>query len=141
MAASEIPGRLPNPARGALLYGLVYGLGRVAAHLWRQGHRSTLAALLGPFGALRPWWRTALGFVLGAAWALELTVPGWLLSPRAAERRSVAAVYRALAGHLRAIGTSGAVEARQDLTAALNAACGSGSFNRSRSAGSSASRT
>ena len=77
---------------------------------------------LGPFGALRPWWRTALGFVLGAAWALVLTVPGWLLSPRAAERRSVAAVYRALAGHLRAIGTTGAVEARRDLTAALNTA-------------------
>jgi uncharacterized membrane protein YccC len=77
---------------------------------------------LGPLGTLRPWWHTALGFVLGAAWALVLTVPGWLLSPRAAERRSVAAVYRALAGHLRAIGTTGVVEARQNLTAALNAA-------------------
>jgi uncharacterized membrane protein YccC len=77
---------------------------------------------LGPIGALRPWWHTALGFVLGAAWALLLTVPGWLLSPRAAEQRSVAAVYRALAGGLRALGTSGFPAARRGITAALNAA-------------------
>ena len=63
---------------------------------------------LGPLGALRPWWHTALGFLLGAVWAMVLIVPGWLLSPRAAEQRSVAAVYRTLAGALRAIGTAGA---------------------------------
>ncbi len=77
---------------------------------------------LGALGALRPWWHTALGLLLGTAWALLLTVPGWLLSPRAAERRSVAAVYHALAGHLRAIGTPGYAESRRDETAALNAA-------------------
>jgi uncharacterized membrane protein YccC len=76
---------------------------------------------IGPVGALRPWWHTALGFVLGAVWALILTVPGWLHSPRAAEQRSVAAVYRALARLLRTIGTDSA-EARHNLTAALNAA-------------------
>jgi uncharacterized membrane protein YccC len=77
---------------------------------------------LGALGAVRPWWHTALGLLLGTAWALLLTVPGWLLSPRAAERRSVAAVYHALAGHLRAIGTPGYAESRRDETAALNAA-------------------
>ena len=77
---------------------------------------------LGPIGALRPWWHTALGVVLGTVWALLLTVPGWLLSPRAAEQRSVAAVYHALAAQLRAIGTPGFTAARRDGTAAMNAA-------------------
>jgi uncharacterized membrane protein YccC len=77
---------------------------------------------LGPYGALRPLWHTALGFLLGAVWALVLIVPAWLLSPRAAEQRSVAAVYRALGEELRAIGTAGAAEARRAVTGALNAA-------------------
>jgi len=77
---------------------------------------------LGPIGALRPWWHTALGVVLGTVWALLLTVPGWLLSPRAAEQRSVAAVYHALAAQLRAIGTAGFAAARQAGTAAMNTA-------------------
>jgi uncharacterized membrane protein YccC len=77
---------------------------------------------LGAIGALRPWWHTALGVVLGTVWALLLTVPGWLLSPRAAEQRSVAAVYHALAAQLRAIGTPGFAGARQAGTAAMNAA-------------------
>ena len=77
---------------------------------------------LGPIGALRPWWHTALGVVLGTVWALLLTVPGWLLSPRAAEQRSVAAVYHALAAQLRAIGTPGFAAARRVGTAAMNTA-------------------
>ncbi len=77
---------------------------------------------LGPIGGLRPWWHTALGFVLGAAWALLLTVPGWLLSPRAAEQRSISTAYRALARVLDAIGTPGFPEARTSATAAMNAA-------------------
>ena len=77
---------------------------------------------LGPLGALRPWWHTALGFVFGTVWALVLTVPGWLLSPRAAERHSVAAVYHALAGEFRAAGPPGFAEARRGATAALNTA-------------------
>jgi uncharacterized membrane protein YccC len=77
---------------------------------------------LGPLGAVRPWWHTALGVVLGTVWALILTVPGWLLSPRAAEQQSVAAVYHALAAQLRAIGTAGFAGARQGGTAAMNTA-------------------
>jgi uncharacterized membrane protein YccC len=77
---------------------------------------------LGPLGALRPWWHTALGFMLGTVWALVLTLPGLLLSPRAAERQSVAAVYHALAGELRAVGGPGFADARSAATAAMNAA-------------------
>jgi uncharacterized membrane protein YccC len=77
---------------------------------------------LGPFGALRPWWHTVLGFAAGVAWALLLLVPGWLLSPRSAERNSVADVYRALADDLRAIGTDRTAETRRAVTAALNTA-------------------
>jgi uncharacterized membrane protein YccC len=77
---------------------------------------------LGPLGAVRPWWHAAVGFLLGAVWALLLIVPGWLLSPRAAEQRSVAAVYRTLSGALRAIGTTRAAPARLEVTEALNVA-------------------
>jgi uncharacterized membrane protein YccC len=76
---------------------------------------------LGPIGALRPWWHTALGFVLGVAWALLLTMPSWLLSPRSAEQRSVAGVYRALGGSMRAIGTADTAAVRK-ATAAMSAA-------------------
>ena len=74
---------------------------------------------LGPLGALRPWWHTALGFLLGVAWALVLIVPGWLFSPRAAQRRSVAAVYHALADVLRAAGSESS-QAGRGVTTALN---------------------
>src|SRR5580700_10442684 len=77
---------------------------------------------LGPFGALRPWWHIALGFVAGVAWALLLLVPGWLLSPRSAEQSAVADVYHAFADDLRAIGTDRIAETRRAVTAALNTA-------------------
>jgi len=77
---------------------------------------------LGPMGALRPYWHTVLGFLVGVLWSLLLITPGYLLAPRAAERRAVAAVYHAIADGLRLIGTPGAARARQALTAALNEA-------------------
>ena len=77
---------------------------------------------LGPLGALRPWWHTAVAFILGTAWALILTVPGWLRSPWAAEQRSIAAVYHGLARALRSVGTPGFAEARRSATTAMNAA-------------------
>ncbi|HEX2822577.1 MAG TPA: FUSC family membrane protein, partial [Streptosporangiaceae bacterium] len=76
----------------------------------------------GPVGALRPVWHTAAGFLLGVIWALLLILPGWLLSPHGKEQRDVAAVYHALAGQLRAIGTSQFTAERQRLTSALNIA-------------------
>jgi uncharacterized membrane protein YccC len=77
---------------------------------------------LGPIGLLRPWWHTALQFLAGAAWALLLITPGYLLSPRSAERKAVAEVYYALARGLRLIGTPGMAGARVALAGALNAA-------------------
>jgi uncharacterized membrane protein YccC len=90
---------------------------------------------LGPLGGLRPWWHTVVGFVLGYVWALVLTVPGWLLSPRAAEQHSVAAVYRALAGQLRAVGGPGFAEVGRGVAAAFNAAYDSLLAARSAAAG------
>jgi uncharacterized membrane protein YccC len=76
----------------------------------------------GPFGALRPWWLTVLWFLAGVGWWLVLLVPGWLAFPRATEQRRVAAVYRALAVNLRALGTEDLGAARRRAIAALNLA-------------------
>ena len=77
---------------------------------------------LGPLGALRPWSHTALQFLVGVAWALLLITPGYLLSPKSAERKAVAEVYHALARDLRLIGTPGRARAGMALSGALNAA-------------------
>jgi uncharacterized membrane protein YccC len=77
---------------------------------------------LGPLGLLRPWWHTALEFLVGVAWSLLLITPGYLLAPRAAERKAVAAVFHAIAAHLRAIGTPASAETHRAVTAALNVA-------------------
>jgi hypothetical protein len=76
----------------------------------------------GPLGAQRPVWHTAAGFLAGVLWELILILPGWLHSPRGTEQRDVAAVYTALAGKLRSVGTSRYTAERQALTAALNTA-------------------
>ncbi len=76
----------------------------------------------GPVGALRPWWLTVVWFLAGVGWWLVLLVPGWLAFPRAAEQRRVAAVYRALAANLRALGTEDLGAARRRAIAALNLA-------------------
>ena len=55
------------------------------------------------------------------AWALLLITPGYLLSPRSAERKAVAEVYHALARDLRLIGTPGAAGGHAALAGALNA--------------------
>jgi len=76
----------------------------------------------GPLGALRSWWLTPLWFLAGVGWWLVLLVPGWLAFPRAVEQRQVAAVYRALAVTLRALGTEELAAARRGTVAALNLA-------------------
>jgi uncharacterized membrane protein YccC len=77
---------------------------------------------IGPFGALRPVWHTALGFLVGVVWALVLILPGWLLSPHSQDQRAVAAVYQALADQLASIGTADFATRRQAVTAAIGAA-------------------
>jgi len=90
---------------------------------------------LGPLGAVRPWWHTALGFLIGVLWALVLIVPGWVASPRAAEHRSVAAVYRALAALLGAAGTDRFAASRRSLAVNFNAAYDAVLTARSAAAG------
>ena len=77
---------------------------------------------IGPFGALRPVWHTAAGFLVGVAWALVLILPGWLLDPHGQHQRYVAAVYQALADQLASIGTDALTARRQAVTTAVNAA-------------------
>jgi uncharacterized membrane protein YccC len=77
---------------------------------------------IGPFGALRPVWHTAVGFLVGVVWALVLILPSWLLDPYGQHQRYVAAVYQALANQLAAIGTDALTARRQAVTAAVNAA-------------------
>ena len=72
---------------------------------------------LGALGGLRPWWQIAAQWAVGVVWALLLITPGFLLSPRSAERKAVAAVYHALADDLRAIGTPRSNDAREAVTA------------------------
>ena len=130
-------------APGLLIGTLIYGRGWVAvvavvvvaaasALLSRLGGVGSVTGLqlfvystlgLGPLGALRPWWETALQWGVGVVWALLLITPGFLLSPRSVERRAVAAVYHTIAADLRAIGTQGSAAAHhQALSTALNQA-------------------
>ena len=117
--------------RGWVAVGAVIFVAGVSSILARLGGTGSVTGLqlfvysalgLGPLGALRPWWHTALQFLAGVAWALLLITPGYLLSPRSAERKAVAEVYYALARGLRLIGTPGVAGARTALAAALNAA-------------------
>jgi uncharacterized membrane protein YccC len=96
---------------------------------------------IGPVGALRPVWHTALGFLAGVAWALVLILPSWLVSPHGQEQRAVAAVYRALADGLSSIGTSQVAAKRQAVTAALNTAYDSVLRARSLATGRSPATT
>ena len=117
--------------RGWIAVGAVVVMAGVSAILARLGAVGSVTGLqlfvystlgLGPLGGLRPWWHTALQWAVGVAWALLLITPGFLLSPRRAERKAVAAVYHALAADLRAIGTPGRTTRGRRSSAALNAA-------------------
>ena len=121
MAAAGIFGG----AAGLVLGGLVHGQGWVAgavlvlvagisALLTAAGATVAITGLqllvytilgTGPLGALRPWWWAPLLLLGGVGWAMLLLVPAWLTAPLAAEERSTAAAYRALAQMLRAAGT------------------------------------
>ena len=127
---------------GLVIGGLIHGRGWVAvvvlvlvagvsALLGAGGSTASVAGLqllvytalgTGPLGALWPLWHAPLLFLAGAAWAMLLILPGWILFPHAAEQRSVAEVYRALARALRSAGTEEFAAARLGLTGALNAA-------------------
>ena len=85
--------------------GVLSSMGDVGSQIGLQ--LLVYAALgIGPIGALRPVWHTAVGFLVGVIWALVLILPSWLLSPYGQDRRAVAAVYQALADQLASIGTA-----------------------------------
>ena len=138
IGTAAVLGGAPGLLIGTLIHGhgwiavlAVVVIAGVSAILARLGALGSVTGLqlfiysalgLGPLGLLRPWWHTALGFLAGVAWALLLITPGYLLSPRSAERKAVAGVYYALAQGLRLIGTPGVAGARVALAGALNAA-------------------
>src|ERR1700722_13449094 len=90
---------------------VVAGVSAVLSTLGDTGSQVGLQLLvyaslgIGPFGALRPVWHTAAGFLVGTVWALVLILPSWLLDPYGQHQRYVAAVYQALADQLPPIGT------------------------------------
>jgi uncharacterized membrane protein YccC len=138
VACAAVFGGAAGLAIGSLIHGrgwvavaalvIVAGLSAVLTALGDVGSVTGLQLLvytgicLGPLGALRPWWHTALGFLFGTLWAVALTVPGWLQSRHAAEQRSVATVYRALADQLAAAGSPRFAETRRSATVAFNTA-------------------
>ena len=138
IGASAIFGGAPGLLIGMLIHGrgwvavgAVVFLAGASAIMARLGGVGSVAGLqlfvygtlgLGPLGALRPWWHTALEWGVGVAWALLLITPGFLLAPRSAERKAVAAVYHAIAADLRSIGTPGSADTHQALATALNEA-------------------
>ena len=138
IGASAIFGGAPGLLIGTLIYGrgwvavvavvVVAGASAMLARLGAVGSVTGLQLFvystlgLGPLGALRPWWHTALQWGAGVVWALLLITPGFLLSPRSAERKAVAAVYHAIAADLRAIGTPASAATHQALATALNGA-------------------
>jgi uncharacterized membrane protein YccC len=151
VSSAAVLGGAPGLAAGSAIHGrgwvaviaivAVAGLSSLLARLGGTGSVTGLqfmvysAVSLGPLGALRPWWHTALEFFAGVAWALLLLIPGWLLSPRAAEQHLIADVYHRIADDLRAAGTPGSTPTRQQVTAALNAAYDAVLTGRSASSG------
>jgi uncharacterized membrane protein YccC len=154
IGTAAVLGGAPGLLIGTLIHGrgwvaviavvVVAGVSAILARLGAVGSVTGLqlfvysALGLGPLGALRPWWHTALQFLAGVAWALLLITPGYLLSPRSAERKAVAEVYHELARSLRAIGTPDMGGSRQALTGALNAAYDAMLTGRASSSGRSA---
>ncbi len=138
IGSAAVLGGAPGLLIGTVIHGhgwlavlaivVVAGVSAILARLGAIGSVTGLqlfvysALGLGPLGLLRPWWHTALMFLAGVVWSLLLITPGYLLAPRSAERKAVAAVYYALAANLRLIGRPGEIEARAALTGALNAA-------------------
>jgi uncharacterized membrane protein YccC len=153
IGTAAVLGGAPGLLIGTLIHGrgwvavlavvVVAGVSAILARLGGLGSVTGLqlflysALGLGPLGALRPWWHTALQFLVGVAWALLLITPGYLLSPKSAERKAVAEVYHALARDLGLIGTPGAAGAGMALSAALNAAYDAVLTTRASAAGRS----
>jgi uncharacterized membrane protein YccC len=147
-------------AAGLVIGGLIYGRGwiTVAALVAVAGVSALLTVVnstasavgfqlliyvtlgTGPLGTVRPWWEPPGLLLAGAAWAILLLVPAWLLAPLAAEQRSTASVYRSIAAMLGAIGTDHVHAERQRAVSALNAAWDDLLARRARSEGRDANQ-
>ena len=152
VTAAAVLGGAAGLAIGSVIHGhgwiavlalvLVAGVSGAVSALGDIGSATGLQLLvycglgLGPLGAQRPVWHTIAGFVVGAAWALILILPGWLLSPHGQEQRDVAAVYTALAAELRSA-PDGFAGRRQAVTGALSTAYDTLLRGRSTAAGRS----
>jgi uncharacterized membrane protein YccC len=117
-------------ARGWWTAVLIVGVAALSAIFSAGGNNASLASLqllvytvLGTHEAsvVGPW-TAAIGFLVGAGWALLLAVAAWPVRATAPERALVAAVYTGIAEMLSASGTAAAAPARQRLTTALNSA-------------------
>jgi uncharacterized membrane protein YccC len=153
IGTSALCGAAPGLLIGMLIHGrgwiavavivLMAGVSSIMARLGAIGSITGLQLFvystlgLGALGGLRPWWEVAAEWAVGVAWALLLITPGFLLSPRSAERKAVAAVYHALAADLRAIGTPGSNDARSAVVTALNGAYDAMLTGRASSSGRS----
>jgi len=153
IGTSAVCGGAPGLLIGMLIHGrgwvavaVVVFVAGVSAIMARLGGIGSITGLqlfvystlgLGALGALRPWWEVAAQWAVGVAWALLLITPGFLLSPRSAERKAVAAVYHELAADLRAIGTPRSNDARNAVVTALNAAYDAMLTGRASSSGRS----
>jgi uncharacterized membrane protein YccC len=142
-------------AAGLVLGGLVHGQGwltiavlvlvaGISALMTATGATAAITGLqllvytilgTGPLGELRPWWWPPLLLLGGVGWAMLLLVPAWLTAPLAAEQRSTAGVYRALARMLRAAGTPEFPAAHQAVATALNQAWDDLASRRARASG------
>jgi uncharacterized membrane protein YccC len=151
MAAAGICGG----AGGLVLGGLVHGLGwltvavlvlvaGISALMTATGATAAITGLqllvytilgTGPLGELRPWWWPPLLLLGGVGWAMLLLVPAWLTAPLAAEQRSTAGAYRALARMLRAAGTPEFPAAHQAVVTAFNQAWDDLASRRARASG------
>jgi Fusaric acid resistance protein-like/FUSC-like inner membrane protein yccS len=152
VTAAAVLGGAAGLAIGAVIHGhgwiavlalvLVAGVSGAVSALGDIGSATGLQLLvycglgLGPLGVQRPVWHTVAGFVVGAAWALILILPGWLLSPHGQEQRDVAAVYTALAAELGSA-SDGFPVRRQAVTGALSTAYDTLLRGRSTAAGRS----
>ena len=106
---------------GGLLCGLVSMLSNVASVASLQFLIYLIVASNVGFtrGA---WWLPPLLYLLGAAWALLLSLVGGIGRVTAPERTAVAAVFRALATLMEASGRTKIEVARQELTVVMNTA-------------------
>lgn len=118
----------------ALFSGLISVLGNAASVAGLQLVLYTVVASGVSFGS-GPVWVSPMLYLLGAGWALVLSLSTGIGRARAPERSSVAAVYRALATLLDAAGGTEVEQARQALTTALNTAYDAVISARSRSGG------